>query len=164
MPSCFPILLLSGSISIIPCLFIFLSIFLIPIVRVLFALVCNVALLRKEFRPGTDILAVPRAGIHTAVAPEEPPVYRNGISLLEQFHSVIAPLLTEGVAVCNMSLQTAGLLLFNLPLPGLLLFNLPLPGLLFNLPLLNLLLFNLPLPGLLLFNLLLDMPLFNCEI
>ena len=145
MPSCFPILLLSGSISIIPCLFIFLSIFLIPIARVLFALVCNLALLRKEFRPGTDILAVPRAGIHTAVAPEEPPVYRNGIPFLEQIHSVIAPLLTEGVAVCNMSLQTAGLLLFNLPL-------------------LNLLLFNLPLPGLLLFNLLLDMPLFNCEI
>ena len=63
-------------------------------------------------------------------------------------------MLTEGVAVCNMSLQTAGLLLFNLPLPGLL----------FNLPLLNLLLFNLPLLNLLLFNLLLDMPLFNCEI
>ena len=128
----------------------FLSIFLIPIARVLFALVCNLALLRKEFRPGTDILAVPRAGIHTAVTPEEPPVYWNGIFLLEQIHSVIAPMLTEGVAVCNMSLQTAGLLLFNLPLPGLLLFNLPL---------LNLLLFNL-----LLFNLLLDMPLFNCEI
>ena len=135
MPSCFPILLLSGSISIIPCLFIFLSIFLIPIARVLFALVCNLALLRKEFRPGTDILAVPRAGIHTAVTPEEPPVYRNGISLLEQIHSVIAPLLTEGVVFSNMSLQTAGVLL------------------------LNLLLFNL-----LLFNLLLDMPLFNCEI
>ena len=154
MPSCFPILLLSGSISIIPCLFIFLSIFLIPIARVLFALVCNLALLRKEFRPGTDILAVPRAGIHTAVTPEEPPVYRNGISLLEQFHSVIAPLLTEGVVFSNMSLQTAGLLLFNLPLPGLL----------FNLPLLNLLLFNLPLLNLLLFNLLLDVSLFNCEI
>ena len=128
----------------------FLSIFLIPIARVLFALVCNLALLRKEFRPGTDILAVPRAGIHTAVAPEEPPVYRNGIFLLEQFHSVIAPVLTEGVVFSNMSLQTAGLLLFNLPLPGL--------------PLLNLLLFNLPLLNLLLFNLLLDMPLFNCEI
>ena len=92
----------------------FLSIFLIPIARVLFALVCNLALLRKEFRPGTDILAVPRAGIHTAVTPEEPPVYWNGIFLLEQIHSVIAPMLTEGVAVCNMSLQTAGLLLFNL--------------------------------------------------
>lgn len=144
MPSCFPILLLSGSISIIPCLFIFLSIFLIPIARVLFALVCNVALLRKEFRPGTDILAVPRAGIHTAVTPEEPPVYWNGIFLLEQFHSVIAPVLTEGVVFSNMSLQTAGLALFNLPLLNLLLFNLPLPGLLFNL--------------------LLDMPLFNCEI
>ena len=118
----------------------FLSIFLIPIARVLFALVCNLALLRKEFRPGTDILAVPRAGIHTAVTPEEPPVYWNGIFLLEQIHSVIAPMLTEGVAFSNMSLQTAGLPLLNLPLPGLLLFNLPL------------------------LKLLLDMPLFNCEI
>lgn len=110
----------------------FLSIFLIPIARVLFALVCNLALLWKKFRPGTDILAVPRAGIHTAVTPEEPTVYRNGISLLEQFHSVIAPLLTEGVAFSIMSLQTAGLLLFNLPLPGLLLFNLLLDMSLFN--------------------------------
>ena len=123
----------------------FLSIFLIPIARVLFALVCNVALLRKEFRPGTDILAVPRAGIHTAVTPEEPTVYRNGISLLEQFHSVIAPVLMEGVVFSNMSLQTAGLPLLNLLLPGLRLVNLPL---------LNLLLLNL----------LLDMSLFNCEI